>query len=126
MEKQEQELKKKKAAEAFVNFFVPKQKSEKDQTTVGMISKNEMLSNFTIKADMRLAPTKRVHLSDDKIKQLDNLLIDQTCTENVLYLKSLKGGTTKPLSDGKTWPKTDKEDDEVMIVGMFYRIFLKH
>ncbi|PZC84056.1 hypothetical protein B5X24_HaOG206402 [Helicoverpa armigera] len=116
LEKQEQELKKKKAAEAFVNFFVPKQKSEKEQATDSCISKTSMLSNFMIKNDMRLAPLVRVDLSEEKKEDLVNLIEKQTVSEKGLYLKCLKDGTSKPLSSGKTWPLSDKDDDEVMIV----------
>ncbi|XP_038221976.1 chromatin assembly factor 1 subunit A [Zerene cesonia] len=112
LEKQEQEQKKKKAAEAFVSFFVPKQKSEKDQTTIGL-SKNDMLSNFTIKADMRLAPAVRVTLADNKKKALDNFLQMQNVKD--LYIKNIKNGDIKPLSSGKTWP-LDEKDDDVMII----------
>ncbi|CAG4935434.1 unnamed protein product [Colias eurytheme] len=111
-EKQEQEQKKKKAAEAFVSFFVPKQKSEKDQTTI-CFSKNDMLSNFTIKADMRLAPAVRVTLADDKKQALDNFLQTQNIKD--LYIKNIKNGDIKPLSSGKTWP-LDEKDDDVMII----------
>ncbi|KAL0821200.1 hypothetical protein ABMA28_005809 [Loxostege sticticalis] len=115
LEKQEQELKKKKAAEAFANFFVPKQKSEKDQPTVGPVSKCSVLSSFAIKSDMRLAPTIRVNLSDEKKQTLDSLMEEQK-SDGVLYLNSLKVGH-KPLSSGKTWPISDKDDDDdVMIV----------
>lgn len=117
LEKQEQELKKKKAAEAFVNFFVPKQKSEKDQATVACISKTEMLSNFMIKNDMRLAPLVRVDLSDDKKEDLVKFIEKQKVSEKCLYLKSLKNGLSKPLSSGKTWPLSDKDEDDVMIIG---------
>ncbi|KAG6441605.1 chromatin assembly factor 1 subunit A [Manduca sexta] len=116
LEKQEQELKKKKAAEAFVNFFVPKQKSDKDQTTVGPVSKNSMLSSFTIKTDMRLAPTKRVDLDEEQRNKLDTYLQDHKGSNINLYLKCLKNGTSKPLSSGKTWPISDKDEDDVMIV----------
>lgn len=116
LEKQEQELKKKKAAEAFANFFVPKQKSEKDQPTMGPVSKCSVLSSFAIKSDMRLAPTIRVNLSDEKKQTLDSLMEEQK-SDGVLYLNSLKVGH-KPLSSGKTWPISDKDDDDdVMIVG---------
>uniref|UniRef100_A0A2A4K782 Chromatin assembly factor 1 subunit A dimerization domain-containing protein n=1 Tax=Heliothis virescens TaxID=7102 RepID=A0A2A4K782_HELVI len=115
LEKQEQELKKKKAAEAFVNFFVPKQKSEKEQATDSCISKTSMLSNFMIKNDMRLAPLVRVDLSEEKKEDLVSLIQKQTVSEKGLYLKCLKEGTSKPLSSGKTWPLSDKDDD-VMIV----------
>ncbi|XP_045776115.1 chromatin assembly factor 1 subunit A-like isoform X2 [Maniola jurtina] len=115
-EKLEQEQKKKKAAEAFVSFFVPKQKAEKESVTTNCVSKNNMLSSFTIKSDMRLAPTTRVSLNDDSKKTLDNLLLEQNVSETSLYIKSLKDGSRKPLTDGKTWPLTDKDDDDVMIV----------
>ncbi|XP_028173176.1 chromatin assembly factor 1 subunit A-like [Ostrinia furnacalis] len=114
LEKQEQELKKKKAAEAFVNFFVPKQKSEKDQPSLGPVSKSSVLSSFAVKSDMKLAPTTRANLSDEKKQTLDNLMEEQK-SDNVLYLNSLKEGH-KPLSSGKTWPISDKDDDDVMIV----------
>lgn len=114
LEKQEQELKKKKAAEAFVNFFVPKQRSEKDQATICSVS-NSMLSNFTIKNDMRLAPLFRVNLSDVQKDYLDDSLVKQG--ESLLYLKSLKNGVSKPMSSGKTWPLCDKDDDDdIMII----------
>ncbi|XP_052742606.1 chromatin assembly factor 1 subunit A [Bicyclus anynana] len=116
-EKQEQEQKKKKAAEAFVSFFVPKQKTEKDQVTIKSVSKNDMLSSFTIKSDMRLAPTVRVRLNNEDIKCLDNLLQEQNVPEKSLYIKSLKEGMRKPLTDTKTWPLSDQnDDDDVMIV----------
>ncbi|XP_049872051.1 glutamic acid-rich protein-like [Pectinophora gossypiella] len=113
LEKQEQELKKKKAAEAFVNFFVPKQKVERE-TSVGPVSKSSLLSSFTIKVDMRLAPTTRADLTDEKREVLDKFLDDQSGSEK-MYLKCLKDGSAKPLSSGKTWPLDDK-DDEVMII----------
>ncbi|XP_045538769.1 chromatin assembly factor 1 subunit A [Papilio machaon] len=117
LEKQEQEQKKKKAAEAFVNFFVPKQKTEKDQHTIGPVSKNSVLSSFTIKADMRLAPTTRNYISDEQKENLDKLLEGQNAPSNKLYVNSLKEGLNKPMSSGKTWPLSDKEnDDDVMIV----------
>ncbi|CAH0588089.1 unnamed protein product [Chrysodeixis includens] len=117
IEKQEQELKKKKAAEAFVNFFVPKQKTEKEQLPVACISKTNMLSNFMIKSDMRLAPLVRTNLSEDKKEDLVNYIEKQNVAKNGLYLKCLKDGTSKPLSSGKTWPLSDKDDDDdVMVV----------
>lgn len=115
LEKQEQEQKKKKAAEAFVSFFVPKQKSEKDQTTVGLI-KNDMLSNFTIKADMRLAPTVRIPLTEARKKDLDKFLETQNVEE--LYIKNIKNGNIKPSRSGKTWP-LDEKDDDILIIGRF-------
>ncbi|KAJ8714613.1 hypothetical protein PYW07_002838 [Mythimna separata] len=115
LEKQEQELKKKKAAEAFANFFVPKQKSDKEQAAESCISKTSMLSNFMIKNDMRLAPLVRVNLSDDRKEELVNFIKTQKVSEKGLYLKCLKNGTSQPLSSGKTWPLSDKDDD-VMII----------
>ncbi|KAJ8718548.1 hypothetical protein PYW08_002785 [Mythimna loreyi] len=115
LEKQEQELKKKKAAEAFANFFVPKQKTDKEQATESCISKTNMLSNFMVKNDMRLAPLVRVKLTDDRKEDLVNFIKTQKVSEKGLYLKCLKNGTSQPLSSGKTWPLSDKDDD-VMIV----------
>lgn len=116
-EKLEQEQKKKKAAEAFVSFFVPKQKGEKEQITLGTISNKDILSSFTVKSDMRIAPTTRVTLNEDNKKVLENFIEQQNVPENLLYVKSLKG-SHKPLSNGKTWPLSDKDDDDdVMIVG---------
>ncbi|KAL4717204.1 hypothetical protein ACJJTC_017091 [Scirpophaga incertulas] len=115
LEKQEQELKKKKAAEAFVNFFVPKQKSEKDLTTSSPVSKSSVLSSFAIKSDMRLAPTVRVDLTEEKKHTLDKLMEAQN--DNDLYLKKIKEGSAKPVVSGKTWPLSDKnEEDDVMII----------
>lgn len=116
LEKQEQELKKKKAAEAFVNFFVPKQKVEKENS-IGPISNNSMLSSFTIKSDMRLAPTVRTDLSDEQREALDRSMEEQKLSNEGLYLNCLKKGSNKPLSSGKTWPICDKDDEDVMIVG---------
>ncbi|XP_053611744.1 chromatin assembly factor 1 subunit A [Plodia interpunctella] len=113
LEKQEQEIKKKKAAEAFANFFVPKQKTEKEHAMLGPVSKNDMLSSFRVKVDMRLAPTVRTDLTEDKRENLDTLMKRQN--EEMLYLKSLKEGISKPLSSGKTWPLEDKDDDVMVI-----------
>ncbi|CAK1542158.1 unnamed protein product [Leptosia nina] len=112
LEKQEQEHKKKKAAEAFVSFFVPKQKTEKDQITVGL-SNNDMLSNFTIKADMRLAPAVRNPLTKERKQALEMFLDKQDVSE--LYIKSIRNGNIKPLGSGKTWPLSENDND-VMIV----------
>ncbi|CAH2087443.1 unnamed protein product [Euphydryas editha] len=114
-EKLEQEQKKKKAAEAFVSFFVPKQKGEKEQITLGTISNKDILSSFTVKSDMRLAPTTRVTLNEENRKVLENFIQEQNVPESSLYIKCLKG-SHKPLSNGKTWPLSDKDDEDVMIV----------
>ncbi|XP_047532324.1 chromatin assembly factor 1 subunit A-like [Vanessa atalanta] len=114
-EKLEQEQKKKKAAEAFVSFFVPKQKGEREQVTLGTISNKDILSSFTIKSDMRLAPTTRVTLDEESRKVFDNYLEEQNVPESSLYIKSLKG-SHKPQCNGKTWPLSDRDDDDVMIV----------
>lgn len=116
LEKQEQEIKKKKASEAFVNFFVLKQKIEKDADSENPISKNSILSSFTIKSDMRLAPTVRSQISTEQKKNLDELFINQN--ERNLYLKCLRDGLVKPQSNGKTWPM--EKDDDVIIVGKFF------
>lgn len=119
LEKQEQELKKKKAAEAFVNFFVPKQK-EKDQPIAGPASQNNILSSFNIKADMRLAPLVRGQLTDKQKLDMDGLMKQQKISESNLYLKNLKKDGTRIGVSGKTWPLTDKDvDDDVMIVGKY-------
>lgn len=77
-----------------------------------------MLSNFTVKSDMRLAPLTRADLTNDKKSNLDNLLEKQGIDE--LYLKCLKDGLFKPQFRGKTWPISDKdEDDDIMIVGKY-------
>ncbi|CAG9133144.1 unnamed protein product [Plutella xylostella] len=110
LEKQEQELKKKKAAEAFANFFVPKQKMEKDQSVIGPVIQNNMLSSFTLKSDMRLAPTVRLELSVERKKTLEEFLKKQDVAEKKLYVKSLKTPDVKPGSCGKTWPLDDKDD----------------
>ncbi|KAI8434271.1 hypothetical protein MSG28_012363 [Choristoneura fumiferana] len=118
LEKQEQEFKKKKAAEAFVNFFVPKQK-EKDQPIAGLASQNNILSSFNIKADMRLAPLVRGKLTDKQKLDMDGLIKQQKISESHLYLKNLKKDGTKIGASGKTWPLTDKDvDDDVMIIAV--------
>ncbi|KAJ2949702.1 hypothetical protein O0L34_g15633 [Tuta absoluta] len=115
LEKQEQEMKLKKTKEAFVSFFVPKQKVDRDSSPSekAPVSKNSMLSSFTVKADMRLAPTVRVELEAERKDALEKLIQEQDKSAN--YLKFLKDGNVKPGSCGKTWPLEDKDDD-VMIV----------
>lgn len=71
---------------------------------------------------MRLAPIIRVDLSIVKKEILDKCLKEQNTSES--YLKCLKEGTSKPLSSGKTWPLSDKDDDDVMIVGKLVHIDL--
>ncbi|XP_047505843.1 chromatin assembly factor 1 subunit A [Pieris napi] len=113
MDKLEQEQKKKKAAEAFASFFVPKQKADKDQTTV-CLSKNDMLSNFTIKADMRLAPTVRNPLTEERRSELDMFLESQNVRD--LYIMNLRSGKYTPIVSGeKTWPINEKDDDVVIV-----------
>lgn len=115
-------MKKKKAAEAFVNFFVPKQKCEKDQAIIGTVNTN-MLSSFALKSDMRIAPTVRREFNDEHRQNFDNVVEKQDIIKSELYLDSLKSGKSKPIVSGKTWPLTDKDDDDVMIVGKFYYSF---
>ncbi|KAI5651406.1 chromatin assembly factor 1 subunit A domain-containing protein [Phthorimaea operculella] len=115
LEKQEQENKLKKTKEAFVSFFVPKQKVDKDSSPSekAPVSKNSMLSSFTVKGDMRLAPTVRVELDTERKEALEKVIEEQDKSAN--YLKYLKDGKVKPGSCGKTWPLEDKDDD-VMII----------
>ncbi|KAJ0175109.1 hypothetical protein K1T71_009250 [Dendrolimus kikuchii] len=116
LEKQEQELKKKKAAEAFANFFVSKQKSEKDQAIIGTVNTN-MLSSFALKSDMRIAPTVRREFNDENRQNFDNIVEKQNISKSELYLDTLKSRKNKPMFSGKTWPLTDKDDDDdVMII----------
>lgn len=66
---------------------------------------------------MRLAPTTRTNLSEDKADNLVELIKEQSIKEHELYLGSLKSGASKPMSSGKTWPRGDKDDDDVILVG---------
>lgn len=65
---------------------------------------------------MRLAPTTRVQLTDEKAKFLEQVLEDQSVMESELYVKRLRNGA-KPLSSAKTWPLSDLKDDDVILVG---------
>lgn len=76
---------------------------------------NCMLSSFTIKSDMRLAPTTRVQLSNEKAKVLEKLLKEQSVAESKLYVRSLKNA--KPMTSRKTWPLSELKDDDVILVG---------
>lgn len=72
---------------------------------------------------MRLAPLVRVELSNDRKEDLVNFIKTQKVSDKGLYLKCLKNGTSKPLSSGKTWPLSDKDDDDVMIVGKLSSLY---
>lgn len=69
---------------------------------------------------MRLAPTIRCTLTEDKKSKLETELQQQN--EQKLYLGNLKEGA-KTGRCGKTWPLEDKDDD-VIIVGKLKFYFL--
>lgn len=73
-----------------------------------------MLSNFTIKADMRLAPAVRNPLTEERRIELDQFLESQNVRD--LYIKNLRNGKYTPIVGQKTWPINEKDDD-VVIVG---------
>lgn len=118
LEKEEAELKKKKAAAAFVNFFVPKAGTSKclnDCNTEENVSKNGLLSIFRIKSDMRLAPTVRNQLSHEQKSKLDEILKRENVEKSTLYLASLKNADYCIKKSSKTWPFSEVKDDCVVI-----------
>ncbi|XP_063906423.1 chromatin assembly factor 1 subunit A-like isoform X1 [Zophobas morio] len=108
-EKQKIEEQKQKAAQAFVNFFVPKKTDVKMEEGKSGVEegKTSMFMPFEVKSDMRLAPARRAYLSE----QEKEALIEKLDTGEGSYLKELKEGK----STGK-WAKTWPYEEDVIIV----------
>lgn len=120
IEKEEQQSKKKKASAAFVNFFVPKDKSsssrDSDSQHYQDVVKNDFLSNFTKKSDMRLAPVIRCHLNDDQKATLEEHITSQKVDKDGMYISLLKNKDYEKGRYCPTWPLEEVNND-VIIVG---------
>ncbi|XP_077299011.1 uncharacterized protein LOC143920165 isoform X2 [Arctopsyche grandis] len=119
-EKEKEQIKKNKAAAAFANFFVPKEKVVKKESkeieTLEKFSHNhKFLSNFTIKSDMRLAPTIRHKLTNIIKENLEKLLLKQDTDKNLLYISTIKFDKYEIKSCGKTWPCEEVKNDIVIL-----------
>lgn len=120
-EKEAEEAKKRKTAEAFTKFFVankatPKRAAtelEGDESSDSVRQMNFM--PFRIKGNMKLAPTVRRTLSEDRRKRLESIMTEsrKPAVADKLYLKQLN--VSVPEKSGKTWPTDDVND--IMIVG---------
>lgn len=125
-EKEAEEAKKRKTAEAFTKFFVANKAiaSKRSATAAEQLDADDSSDSvrkmtfmpFRIKGNMKLAPTVRRSLPDDRKARLDVVIAAAaTAAEtNELYLEQLK--VLVPETSGKTWPLEDGND--VMIVGM--------
>ena len=124
----EDENRKKRAAEAFSKFFVPKKKidasvavddASKDTVECGP-SSAVVKSNFIpfqIRERMKVAPCVRLQIDKDQLKTLDESL-KTVKPLNELYLSELKNGLHKPSFSSSTWPLEEKDDDDdVSILG---------
>lgn len=121
-EKEKEQIKKNKAAAAFANFFVPKEKAVKKENkeieTLEKFSHNhKFLSNFTIKSDMRLAPTIRHQITSINKESLEKHLLKQETHKNLLYISTIKSNKYEIKSCEKTWPCEEVKND-IVVVGM--------
>jgi hypothetical protein len=119
MDKLKEDERKKKAAEAFTKFFVPKKKIEgpviDDDISKDSAESAESAGNFMpfqIHGKMRLAPCVRYHILQSHLDRLDEFMKNNSDTES--YLKDLKKGKI-PKKSGKTWPKEDRDDDLIVV-----------
>lgn len=74
---------------------------------------------------MKIAPSCRKHLNNDKKMFLDKCINQCEDCEDILYLSLLKTGKYEPSKSERTWPVYIEDDDDVIIIGMFiyYQIF---
>lgn len=134
----EEELKRKKAAQAFTKFFKVGNADDKingsgtgsaagqqppAEEEVVEVS-NQYFMPFEVKGDMKLAPTVRRVFNSKAKGALDKVLQGESPTASTtpeLYLKSLKTKSHVPLKGSKTWIVSDSSDDdsedELMVVG---------
>ena len=116
-EKQEkiEKQKKEKLAQSFKSFFV---KSASGSATESKEPTHEILNQFRVKDNMRLAPVSRIQLNQDsKESLLSNL--DKDVKIEGLYLNLLKARSVQPKSTDKTWklePLPQEDDDDIHIV----------
>ncbi|XP_055383367.1 chromatin assembly factor 1 subunit A-like [Condylostylus longicornis] len=117
MEKEEIENKKRKAAEVFTKFFVPRSKGVED----GNLSFTEKKENvnfmpFQIKDDMKLAPITRTQLNVEQKNVIDEFLQnDKDIPYSELYTGKLKSGNYNPMKSERTFPKMEDDDDIIII-----------
>ncbi|XP_042235760.1 chromatin assembly factor 1 subunit A-B-like [Homarus americanus] len=74
-------------------------------------SDNGLFMQFRVKEDMRLAPIKRSHLSEDQQMELDSVISSEPSSIRETYLNILKTGSYVMQRCEQTWPPEDKKDE---------------
>lgn len=130
-------MRKKQAAQAFSKFFVAKKKADvsmvdddtsKDSAESGesLVAIKSSFMPFQIRERMKVAPCVRLNIDKQQLKVLDESL---KCVKPLkeLYIEQLKSGLHKPGSSPKTWQSEDKDDDDIIAIGLLLIIeFLLH
>lgn len=69
---------------------------------------------------MKIAPFCRAYLNSDRKKNLDNCICQYEQNKDLLYLNLLNTGKHKPSKSDKTWPDRNENDDDLIIIGMYF------
>lgn len=120
---EEKNKKARKEAEAFSKFFLSRKsavkKADVEDTEIMEPEANNNFMPFQIKEDMKLAPTVRRVLSDERRRALENLLNVEKQNVQIedLYLMNLRTGVRVPEHDKRTLPNEDDDDEDIQVIG---------
>lgn len=118
--KEEQEvIKNRKTAAAFVKFFVPK-KTDGDAEPQDQMQSTHLFKSFQVKEGMKVAPVIRRQLEQEPRAELEKGLGNPAQAErSQLYLAELKRGDRQPQRRGKTWVAEEavETNDDLFIIG---------
>ncbi|KAL4227300.1 Chromatin assembly factor 1 [Mactra antiquata] len=108
-EEEEKQRKADKKKEMFKGFFIQKEPTVSPPKIKEM--KNGLFMPFELKANMKLAPSRRNPLTVENKQTVDEFLQKQDCDN--LYLNTVKSSTLG--KSYKTWPKREDDNDiEIM------------
>lgn len=129
LEKEEIENRKKRAAQQFTKFFVPKTKpviaptATEDEMSIDStedveqsLTKSCKFKPFQLKVAMTLAPHVRIQITKKQLSTLDEAL-KVSKNRNELYLKKLKSNSYTPFRSEKT-----DDSDDVQLIGNAFNV----
>lgn len=90
----------------------------KDGSEASDIAATSNFMPFQIRERMKVAPCVRVQLTKEQFDNFDKLFA--SVDSSLSYVKELQQGKRKPLKGVRTW---QKDEDEVVVVGMSRKIF---
>lgn len=73
---------------------------------------------------MKIAPFCRALLNSERKEFVDKCINKCDTSKDLLYLSLLKTGKYKPLKTEATWPNSVEDEEDVIIIGLYFICFL--